>query len=162
MGRLLMYWYKTWHKLATTQPLRYSRWGDYRCTGARHGTNWLQRNLSATPDGETSDVPVQDMAQTSYNTTSLLLQMGRLLMYRYKTWHKLATTQPLRYSRWGDYRCTGARHGTNWLQHNLSATPDGETTDVQVQDMAQTGYNTTSPLLQMGRLLMYRYKTWHK
>ena len=57
--------------------------------------------------------------------------------------------------------CSGrARRGdagrTNWLQHNLSTTPDGETTDVPVQDMAQTGYNTTSPLLQMGRLLMYR------
>ena len=46
---------------------------------------------------------VMQGAQTGYNTTSPLLQMGRLVMYRYKTWHKLATTQPLHYSRWGDY-----------------------------------------------------------
>ena len=46
---------------------------------------------------------VMQGAQTGYNTTSPLLQMGRLLMYRYKTRHKLATTQPLPYSRWGDY-----------------------------------------------------------
>ena len=96
------------------------------CSGrARRGdagrTNWLQHNLSTTPDGETSDVPVQDMAQTGYNTTSPLLQMGRLLMSRYKTWHKLATTQSLHYlsMRFGCCLLRGASVVISYTAENL-------------------------------------------